>query len=81
MFQEFPVGLAIKDLVLSQLWCGFDSWALEPQHAMGAAKKEKKNDINPQTEIYWQRCQIILLFLKNTNLMKYFSKMNYLNNL
>ena len=25
--QEFPGGLAVKDLMLSLLWCRFDPWA------------------------------------------------------
>lgn len=42
---EFPGGVAVKDVALSLLWLGFDSWPQELPHASSEAKKEK--DFNP----------------------------------
>jgi len=39
-FWEFPGGLVVKDLVLSVLWLGSDSW--ESLHAAGVAKNQTK---------------------------------------
>ena len=40
--QEFPGGLAVKDLALTLLRLGFDSLAQESLHAAGIAEKIKK---------------------------------------
>ena len=42
---EFPGGVAVKDVALSLLWLGFDSWPQELPHTSSEAKKEK--DFNP----------------------------------
>ena len=41
-FEEFPGGLAVKDLALSLLWLRFIPWPQECLHATGMAKRKKK---------------------------------------
>ena len=39
--QEFPGGLAVKDMALSVPWLWFNPWPGEFPHAVGVAKKNQ----------------------------------------
>ena len=46
--REFPGGLAVKDLALSLLWCGFEAQPRE--HAMDMAKNKQTNKQTKKTQ-------------------------------
>ena len=39
--EEFPTGLAVRDLALSLLWRGFDPWPRNVQESWAWPKKEE----------------------------------------
>ena len=65
--REFPGGLAVKDPVLSLLWCGFYPWPGNFfWHAVDMARKKKRNFTArgilakwTQQNSYWRQARVI----------------------
>ena len=56
--EEFPGGLAVKDLALSLLWLGFSLWPGNFGRLQAQPKKKKKTRMLSTRSLFWLPCSV-----------------------